>query len=219
MTRDELVGIARRRAATYWLLSRLVLEPPTRALLDELRATLSSSALDAGEPLATEVQALVREIDAVSGAPAELALRVEHARLWGGLSQGYGPPPPFESVIREQRLPGDASTTVAALYEATGIAAEIEDAGPADYLASELRFIALCAMREAESWMGARDAEALEWQDRQREFLDEHLLAWAPVHCSSVADMARTEYHRSVANLVAGACRLDAEACRDAIAA
>lgn len=211
IAREERAATARERAATYWLLSRLVHEAPGRALLDELQAALSESRLEEeGAPLVAEVLELMVAVDAArSGIPAEIDLRAEHARLWGGISETYGPPPPFESVIRENRLPGGATAAVAAAYEAAGLDAQLDDAGPADHLASELRFMALCAMREAEAWSGAREAEALEWQDRQREFLDGHVLAWVPAHCSKVADMAKTEYHRAVANLVAGACRIE----------
>lgn len=210
MNRDERVEVAQRRAATYWLLSRLVLEAPTPVLLDELQAALSASPCEAGEPLTVEVLHLLVAVDAArAGIPADVDLRAEHTRIWSGLSETYGPPPPFESVFRERRLPGDATAAVAAAYDAAGLDAAVADAGPPDHLASELRFMALCSMREAEAWAGGRDAEALEWVDRQREFLDEHLLAWVPGHCSKVADMAHTEYHRAVANLVAGACRLD----------
>lgn len=218
VTSERSFDVARERAATYWLLSRLVHEPPTPALLDELQLALSESGTEERAPLTAEVLELLVAVDAArSGIPAEMELRAEHTRLWGGVAESYGPPPPFESVVLEQRLPGEATTAVAAAYEAAGLEAQIDDAGPADHLASELRFMGLCALREAEAWEGDREAEALEWQDRQREFLDEHLLAWAPAHCSKVADMAQTEYHRAVATLVAGACRLDAEVPGDAM--
>ena len=208
----ERAAIARQRAAAYWLLSRLVHEPPATAWLDELHASLQDGAAE-DAPLAAEMRRLRLAVRAARGGePTELELRAEHTRLWSGVSQSYGPPPPFESLAREGRLPGTATATVAAAYDAAGLAAQIADAGPADHLASELRFMSLCAVREAEAWNDGREAQALEWQDRQREFLREHLLAWAPAHCSKVSGMARTDYHRATANLVAAACDLDGEA-------
>jgi TorA maturation chaperone TorD len=209
MIEVDAATVARQRAATYWLLSRLVLEPPDAKLLAELRFTLGAP-VDGQSPLACEVADLTSAIHAEQA--TRLDLRVEHTRLWGGISQDYGPPPPFESVIREQRLPGDATTAVAAFYKEAGLAAHIEEAGPPDHLASELKFMALCAMREAAAWEGERDEEALDWQDRQAGFLEQHLLAWAPAHCAQVAGTARTDYHRAAASLLAGALRLDAGA-------
>jgi TorA maturation chaperone TorD len=121
------------------------------------------------------------------------------------LSKRYGPPPPYESVVREERLPGDATTAVAAEYAGAEVDPEVPEAGPADHLAVELRYLALCSMREAAAWKAEDPESADGWKGRQIRFLDEHLLQWAPGHCVVVGEAARTNYHRAVAALIASA--------------
>jgi TorA maturation chaperone TorD len=205
----EQAADAQRRGATYWLLARLILEAPTSALLEELKQTLDSSAIDSAQPLGPEVLALREAVSAATaGSPADTDLQVEHTRLWRGLSKQYGPPPPYESVIREDRLPGDATTAAAAEYASAGLDPEVADAGPADHLAVELRYLALCSTQEAAAWKAEDRALAAEWNGRQLRFLDEHLLRWAPAHCAEVGESARTRYHRAVAALLARALAL-----------
>jgi TorA maturation chaperone TorD len=189
-------------------LSRLVLELPTESLLQELDETLSHAPVEPGLPLADEMAALAHAVAHARTRGDTVSLCAEHTRLWGGLSPAYGPPPPYESVIREGRLPGDA-TTAAAAYAAADVDPELPDAGPVDHLAVELRFVALCCLREADAWRSANAAEATAWLQREQSFLEQHLLQWATKHCTAVASLARDDYHRTVAQLIPLACELD----------
>lgn len=208
----EQAAIAEQRGATYWLLARLVLEAPTAALLEEIGNALGARPDLASLPLAAEVSALADAVAAASrGQPALLELQAEQTRLWGGLSKQYGPPPPYESVLLEERLPGDATTAVAAAYAEAGLSPEVPDAGPADHLGNELRFLALCCASEANAWRSGDIATAREWLKREATFLTDHVLRWVPAHGSRVSGEARTAYHRAVAALIAAACELDAK--------
>lgn len=199
----ERAADAERRGATYWLLARLVLEAPTPALLEELHRTLGEAPADLEEPLGREVIALRDAVAAAAGGGSRDAdLEVEHTRLWAGLSKRYGPPPPYESVVREDRLPGDATTAVASEYAVAGVDPEVPEAGPADHLAVELRYLAICCIREAAARKAGDSQLAASWIRRQTSFLDEHLLQWAPQHCTAVFEQARTAYHRATAALI-----------------
>jgi putative dimethyl sulfoxide reductase chaperone len=208
----EQAAIAEQRGATYWLLARLVLEVPTVALLDEIGTALGARPDDASLPLAAEVAALAEAVAQASlGQPAVIDLQAEHTRLWSGLSKRYGPPPPYESVLLEERLPGDATTAVAAAYAEAGLSPEVPDTGPADHLGNELRFLALCCASEANAWRSGEILAAREWLGREAVFLSDHVLRWVPVHGRRVSGEARTAYHRAVAALIATACELDAK--------
>ncbi len=53
--------------------------------------------------------------------PASLrALAVERTRLLAGLAANYGAAPPYESVFRENKLPGESSIAVATAYAEAG---------------------------------------------------------------------------------------------------
>ena len=205
-----LAEIAQRRSRTYWLLSRLVLEAPSEGFLAELGAALDGATPDPEAPLGVETAALgdaVREARADTSAPA--ALSVEHTRLLAGLAKSYGAPPPYESVFREDKLPGESTIAVTAAYADAGIEPPVPEAGPADHLGTELRFLALLCHRESEAWQTADRAAAAAWIERERAFLDDHVLQWVPEHCQCLVALAESFYHRAMFSLIARACVID----------
>ena len=210
MESAALADIARRRSRTYWLLSRLVLEAPGSALLAELGAALDGVPADAEAPLGAETLALAAAVrDACAKPETIVALNVERTRLIGGLSKSYGAAPPYESVLREDKLPGESTIAVSAAYAEAGIEPPAPEAGPADHLGAELRFLALLCHRENEAWEAADRAAACEWIERERAFLDDHVLQWVPEHCQRLVGLAESAYHRAMFTLIARACVID----------
>lgn len=205
------VDAAARRSSTYWLLSRLVLEPPTAVLLQELQCAFSKMPADRDAPVEMEVHALRNAVGvACNDSSAAEALCVEHTRLLGGVSKDYGLPPPYESVVLEDKLPGEATIAVSAAYAEAGFGVSVPQAGPADHLATELRFLALLCHGEYEAAAGHDHASAEQYAKWQQSFLDNHVLRWVPKHCEQAKAAARTSYHRALFALIANACRLDA---------
>lgn len=205
-----LAEFAGRRSQSYWFLSRLVLDAPTPGFLDELAAALDAAPPAPELPLGSETLALC---NAVRGALAEpnalTALAVEQTRLLGGLARSYGAPPPYESVFREDKLPGEATISVSAAYAQAGFDPPVPAAGPADHLGAELRFLALLCHLEHEAWQAGERANAAAWVERERAFLDDHVLQWVPQHCEKVLALAATPYHRAMFALIARACLFD----------
>lgn len=178
-------------------------------MLNEVYEMLGNTVAESGMPLADEIGALLRAVAAARRGADTLALCAEHARLWGGISPTYGPPPPYESIVREGRLPGDATTAAAAAYVEAGLDPEVPEAGPADHLGVELRFVAQCCVQEALARRASDMNAVAAWVARQQAFLDDHLLVWAPAHCAAVAAAANDDYHRTIAQLIPLACELD----------
>lgn len=209
-----LAESAARRSRTYWLLARLVLERPGAALLAELDSTLFPPA-EAGtqtEPLADEVGRLGAAVRAVLADPNALAaLDVDYTRLFAGLAKRYGAPAPFESVALESRLMGDSTLAVEAAYREAGFDAPVPEAGPPDHLGAELRFLSLACYQEMVAWQAGDRGTAAGWVERERRFLDEHLLAWAPQHCERLAQVAETPFYSAVVSLIGRACLVDRE--------
>jgi TorA maturation chaperone TorD len=209
-----LADSAARRSRTYWLLARLVLERPGAALLSELDSTLSPAAEAPAkdEPLADEAGRLGATARATLGDPkAFAALDVDYTRLFAGLAERYGAPAPFESVALESRLMGDSTFAVEAAYREAGFDSPVPEAGPPDHLGAELRFLSLACYQEMEAWQAGDRAAAAGWVERERRFLDEHLLAWVPRHCERLAQVAETPFYRAVVSLIGRACLVDRE--------
>ena len=210
MESAALADLAQRRSRTYWLLSRLVFEAPSGAFLAELGAALDGATPDLEAPLGAETAAFrdaVREARADTSAPA--GFEVERARLLAGLAKSYGAPPPYESVFREDKLPGESTIAVTTAYAEAGMEPPAPDVGPADHLGAELRFLALLCHRESEAWQASDRGAAATWIERERAFLDEHVLQWVPEHCQRLVALAESSYHRAVFSLIARACMVD----------
>jgi putative dimethyl sulfoxide reductase chaperone len=210
METAALADIAQRRSRTYYLLSRLVLEAPSSAFLAELGGALDSAPPDAEMPLGHETMALSTAVsEACADSCVPEALDVERTRLLAGLNRTHGAPPPYESVLRENKLPGEATIAVTAAYAEAGFEPPVPEAGPADHLGAELRFLALLCHRELEAWRGGERATAAAWVERERAFLDDHVLQWVPQHCERLLALAEAPYHRAMLALIARACLID----------
>lgn len=214
---QALAESAARRSQTYWLLARLVLEKPGAALLAQLDSMLvpAADAAREDEPLAGEVAVLAAALRAARGdvdaAKALTALKVDHTRLFAGLDKCSGAPAPFESVALESRLMGDATLAVDGAYRDAGFDASVPEAGPPDHLGAELRFLSLACRQEMQAWQAGDRAGAACWVERERRFLDEHLLAWVPQHCERLATVAETPFYRALVSLIGRACFVDRE--------
>lgn len=167
---------AAARSAGYWLLADLFLTCPDETFVVRLRS-ITPAVGPGSTPVLDELAALH---DALPGNPAAIsALAVEYTRLFGALSKSYGPPPPYETVHRGSSLSADATAAVGEFYAAAGLV-PTDRAAPPDHLGVELRFLALLCHEEAEAWQTDAHAEAAKLRGWQSEFLDRHLLRWAP---------------------------------------
>jgi|Deesub1362B_J571_1020462.scaffolds.fasta_scaffold00565_14 TorA maturation chaperone TorD len=139
-------------------------------------------------------------------------LAVEFTRLFRGIKPKYSPPPPYESVYRDEgRVMGASTLQVMNTYLDAGFALNEEYGGPPDYIGTELKFLALASYREAESWGKGDRREAERLLRVQQRFIEEHALAWIPRFCDVILQEAESEFYKGVAKLTRGFLRLDAE--------
>ena len=199
MNRNDFPASAEDRSRFFWWLAEWFLSPPSQARLD----TLPTS----GDP-APPTDAMDSAWLALSNAAAHLEtttsdeLGSEFTRLMSGVLEGMGPPPPFESVWREERLIGESTVAVIEAYALAGFADIEPEAGPQDHLAVELKFIALLALREAEAWRAGDAAGARRRLSQQRDFLNGHLAAWASRWAETVIEQARHPLFAALAGLL-----------------
>jgi len=211
MATSDLAAIAEDRSRIYWLLSRFFLDPPDAAFLAELRET------PATEDDATEDELTATLVQLRQGTAAISAgdLHAEHLRLFGGVREGYGPPPPFESLHREGRLLGESTEAVMAHYRGNGISLTDEDAGPEDHLGIELKFLALLCHRESRRWRDGDEAGGRQELAAQQAFIEQHLQTWVPDYCRTLHAETESPFYRAVADLTASSIALDSRQVTD----
>lgn len=199
MNQCDYTALAEDRSRFFWWLATWFLSPPNHDSL----ATLPTTVEDAMPADALDGAWLAVARAATDPATASLdEVGSEYARLFGGIHQDAAPPPPYESVWREDRLIGESTVAVIASYARAGFADIDPDAGPQDHIAVELKFIALLALREAEARNANDDAEARRRLTQQREFIDSHLTVWAPRWANAVAEASRAPLYAALAGLV-----------------
>lgn len=199
---DELHATATDRSRIYWLLSRFFVEPPNPSFLTELG--MAAGAPEGGtEPgMAKALAELSLCLEADSENMSE-DLQAEFTRLFLGIREGYGPPPPYESLHREGRLMGESTEAVLSHYRDQGFGVIDEAVGPQDHIGAELKYLAFLCYRESEAWMQGDSEGGKACLAAQGEFLDRHLLRWAPDYCQLVQTETGVPFFRAVAELTA----------------
>lgn len=182
-----------RRAVLYHLLGGLLLECPARAtldglarhrVLDRLAAQSEDDGLRQGLRL---MQASLEET------PAE-AIRNDYARLFLGV--GKAKAPPWESAYRsEERLVWqEPAREVLLAYADARLGYDGMDRLPPDHIGRELLFMAsLC--------------EGSATDEKQRTFVEHHLLSWVPAFARDLEAGASTRFFAGLAGALAGHLR------------
>jgi TorA maturation chaperone TorD len=177
--------------------------------LTELAGRLSALG-DGAEETSVEAFELLRSVlgaPDIEGLAARLA--VEYTRLFRGLRDGYGPPPPYESLYRGSRLMGGVTVAVVGRYAEAGFGVIDEAVGPQDHIAAELKFMSLLCYDEIAAWdRDDRGAAVLGW-GLQRRFLDEHLLRWVPGYCRRIKSESVEPFYAGAAMITEKALAAD----------
>ena len=146
--------------------------------------------------------------------PAQLdALTWDFNRLFVGPGEMLAAP--WESVYRSKtKLTFQEPTLqVRELYERFGVQAPAMHREPDDHLGLELAFVATLSDLAAQAAAAGDTAQLARCFETQRDFLQDHLLAWAPTCLALVGKHAETDYYRGAALLALGSLAESARLC------
>ena len=132
-------------------------------------------------------------------------VKVDYMRLLVGTEDFKTPP--WESVyFNEERMIFQEETLkVRSWYRRFGLASKKLHNEPDDHIALEISFIAHLASLSLEA-LSTDDQTVLEKTLKaQHDFLEEHLLQWAPTWCDLVYQNAQTDFYKGTALLLKGA--------------
>ncbi len=129
-------------------------------------------------------------------------LNVDFARIF--LGPGPSPAFPYESVYRSRSglLMQGPFDEVRDSYRMAGINKNPELKEPEDHIAVELAFMAQLCNQSEMAVKNHEGKEALIQFEHQKEFLQNHLLSWAPSFCADIRRTAQTEFYQSLAVLL-----------------
>ena len=212
---DEWQRRQEEQALAYHFLGRCFYEPPRAEWLaafaeDRLFEAWPFSSSDdrtaAGLALLT---AFCRRWD-----PEQLdALPWDFNRLFVGPGEMLAAP--WESVYRSKtKLTFQEPTLqVRELYEQFGVQAPAVHREPDDHLGLELAFVATLSDLAARAAAAGDVAQLPRCFEAQRDFLQDHLLVWAPACLALVEKHAETDYYRGAALLALGSLAESARLC------
>lgn len=218
------IAKAEERSKVYMLLSLSYLERPNEDITGKLRSPgflegiekLSSEAQDGLEEGLREIEEFIGSKAGLSNGEIVQELAVDFTRLFRGIKRNYGPPPPFESVYRDEgRIMGESTTEVIKKYSEADVGIGVEPGFPPDYIGLELRFMALLCYGEATALKKQEIARAAELRTMQKRFIGEHLSAWVPQFCNRMSEEARTGFYRGIAALTEWILHFDRECIAD----
>lgn len=198
MIQNDFTASAQDRSRFFWWLAEWFLNPPTQDQIAGLPAADTATPADRLDAAWHALAAAAPEADAAT----REQLGIEFTRLFSGIQEGSAPPPPFESVWREDRLIGESTVQVIEAYAKAGFADIDSAAGPQDHVSVELKFIALLALREAEAWQADDKTGAHQRLIQQRDFLNQHLAAWAPRWADAIIEQAHAPLFAALAGLL-----------------
>jgi len=213
--------LAEIRSRVYMLLSYFYLQRPNEDFVRKLKSKefmeilkfTSNHFEEEAYPQIMEglklIETYVNSIRELSEEEIALDLAVDFTRLFRGVKEGYGPPPPYESVWRgEGRVWGEWTQRVLKEYADSGIGMDLFDELP-DYIGIELKFMSLLCFKEAEAIKNNDAKVGLELQQLEKKFLFDHLTNWIPKFCSIVKKEAKTPFYKGVADLTIGILEYD----------
>lgn len=201
----ELGAICTRRAATYNLLARLYRKEVDQELLTELcgmrfPASTGSAKTDEGYRLLAGYLGKVWD-------NTLLELAKDYVNVFVGVTnQADGAAFPFESVYTSEHrlLMQEARDEVLAIYRAYGLDKTSDWREGEDHIALELEFMGVLCSRAAEELAKGQLEAATQTFATQKNFMFDHLGAWAPMLTSDMRHFAKTDFYRGLAAITDG---------------
>lgn len=209
-TLHDLIKLNQQRAATYGLLSRLYRVEIDGALLDELRAMRFPA--NTGNADVDEGYRLMATYLSNTWDNSVTDLAVDYTRTFIGHGvDAFSAAYPFESVYTSEKrlLMQEARDEVLAIYRACGLDKQDGWKEGEDHIALELEFEQILINRTVEALERGDEEAAFELLTTQKNFLDDHLVAWSPMLTSDMKRFASTDLYRGLAHLTDGFLETD----------
>jgi TorA maturation chaperone TorD len=201
MTLDDALELLESRAGVYTFLSAVYGVEVNKDVLAELREQLSGESEEEEDAGYALMRRFFEETSEEEASAVETELAADYASLF--LSMGRKPVPPYESVFTsEERLVMQrARDEVLALYREEGLGRVEGFREPEDHIAIEMEFMGYLCQKAMESLEGDDTEEARAYLQKQKDFLEKHLMVWVPQFCRDVQEVARTDFYKAIAQI------------------
>ena len=208
----DLSPVLQGRMATYQFLSRLFRSEVDQELYDTLVAMRFPA--NTGNDLVDEGYRMICTYLSQADGTVLTELAVDFVRAFiGSGNDGYSAAYPFESVYTSPKrlMMQDARDEVLVLYHAAGLDKQESWKEGEDHIALELEFEQILIERALTALEQGEDETCLNLLLQQRNFLEDHLLAWYPMMAHDLQKFPNTDFYRGLGKLTSGYLRNDFE--------
>lgn len=215
MSHDQETTIAdvlRGRMATYQFLSRLFRVEVDQELYDTLMSMRFPA--NTGNALVDEGYRMICGYLSQADGTVLTELAVDYVRAFiGSGNDGFSAAYPYESVYTSPKrlMMQDARDEVLVLYRAFGLDKQESWKEGEDHIALELEFEQILCERAIRAYEAGDEDECLKLLLSQRNFLEDHLLAWYPMMAADLQKFPQTDFYKGLGKLTDGFLRNDRE--------
>lgn len=208
----DLSPVLQGRMATYQFLSRLFRTEVDQELYDTLVAMRFPA--NTGNDLVDEGYRMICTYLSQADGTVLTELAVDFVRAFiGSGNDGYSAAYPFESVYTSPKrlMMQDARDEVLVLYHAAGLDKQEDWKEGEDHIALELEFEQILAERALKAYEAGDEDACAQHLLQQKNFLEDHLLAWYPMMADDMQKFPRTDFYRGLGKLTSGFLQNDLE--------
>ncbi|RNL12286.1 dehydrogenase [Parvibacter caecicola] len=219
-TKAALISITEQRSATYGLLSRLYRVEVDEEFLKEMKGMRFPAAT--GNSQVDEGYRLIATFLSNTWGNTITDLAIDYVRTFIGHGvDAFSAAYPYESVYTSEKrlMMQDARDEVLAIYRSQGLDKQETWKEAEDHLALELEFMQILANRTVDALKAGDEDAAIELLTTQKNFLEDHLMAWVPMMTSDMRRFAKTDLYRGLASLTDGFMTVDFEFLQDLLQA
>jgi TorA maturation chaperone TorD len=210
----DLAAIARTRSSFYEFLCIPFLNLPDANFIQQLRDssiwTVSDRLtvdLDVHPDIAEGWERMHKFLEESRNLPIEeltQAMGVDRTRLYRGVSENFGPPPPYEALWTGGRAEEvNILSRVMAVYRDAGLAPGPELNERVDYVGTELEYLRQMTYREARAWENGHVKEAKKILLKEKLFA-KSMNEWIPRFLIKATEFAKTEMYRGHMQMLKG---------------
>lgn len=217
MKSSEIIDLMQQRQHIYAFLQSIYEKEVTKDFISCLPPRVKPILAIADVFPGAETRQLLKElVEFTETIPSQdletlyIKLAADYARLF--LSTGSVPPHPSESVYLEGPMMQRSRDEVLEMYWSFGIDKRKEFTEPEDHIAVELSFIAYLCSKTINALKSNNTGEAGKYLEAQKEFLEKHLIRWAPKLVKDILSTARTPFYKAIAALTRDYLELDLSA-------
>ena len=136
---------------------------------------------------------------ATSGRASLDRLKVDFSRLFVGPYELMAPPYGSVYLDGERKVMGDSTHDVIKRYREAGLSTAENFKDAPDHIAAELEFMHYLIFKEIEAFTSSNMEAADDFLQKQKSFLEDHLMAWVPEFAQNITKHAEYPFYQNLA--------------------